>query len=301
MESYEIDSYIKAGKIAGQVKFFARELIKPEMKLIDIANAIDGKIKELGAKPAFPVNLSINEVAAHYTPEKNDETMAQGLLKVDIGVHVDGFIADTAFSIDLTEDKEFSKMIELNELILKRIEQAVKPGMQVMLVGDVAQDTLEEFNEKNDTSFSIIKSLSGHALEKNKIHAGLTFSNYRNENKTEVKSMAFAIEPFVTSGNGDVYEGPGGGIYVLQKDEQVRDKDSRKVLNFIREEYLGRPFCRRWLEKENFEKLSFVISNLLRQGILYEYPQLIEKSRSPVSQAENTVLLTSDGVVITTK
>jgi methionyl aminopeptidase len=299
MQQNEIESYVKAGKIAKQVKDFAREIIRPEMKLIEIAEAVDDKIKELGAEPAFPVNLSLNEVAAHYTPSLGDETIAKGILKVDIGVAVDGCIADTAFSLDLTEDGEFREMIKLNEKVLENISKEIKSGVKAKTVGDIAQDTLEKWNKENNKSFSIIKSLSGHALGKDKIHAGLTISNYRNDNQAELKD-AFAIEPFVTTGVGDIYEGPAGGIYVLQSDEQTRDKDAREVLRFIKEKFKTRPFCRRWLEKEGFNKLGFVLSTLVKRGILHEYPQLIEKSRSPVSQAENTFLIFDGEVIVTT-
>ena len=102
MDKKVIEKIVKAGKIARELRKYARELIKPGMKLIDIANKIDDKIFELGAKPGFPVNLSINEIAAHYTPAFNDDKIAYGLLKVDIGVSVDGYIADTLLRLMLT-------------------------------------------------------------------------------------------------------------------------------------------------------------------------------------------------------
>jgi len=299
MENNEIESYVKAGEISKQVKDFARDMIKPGMKLIDIAEAIDSKIEELGGEPAFPVNLSLNEIAAHFTPTKYDEVIAEGILKVDLGVAIDGYIADTAFTIDLTEDDEYGGMLELNKKILEKVTTIVKPGVEVREIGDMAQDTLEEYNKENGSDFAIIKSLSGHALAQNRIHAGLTISNYRNDNKTKLEG-AFAIEPFVTTGVGDIYEGNPGGIYVLQSDEPVRDRDAREVLKFIKEKYKTRPFCMRWLENEGFNKLKFVMSILVKQRILHEYPLLIEKSKAPVSQFENTFVISGDEVVVTT-
>lgn len=300
MDKEELESYIKAGEIARKVKVFSRDYIKQGMRLIDIANAIDSKIKELGGKCAFPVNLSLNEIAAHYTPYVGDETIAEGLLKVDIGVHINGYIADTAFSIDLTPDKKFSDMIELNKKILDEVTKKVRPGMELNEVGEIVQNKLEEWNDKTSSRFSIIKSLSGHALGKDRIHAGITISNYRNENKTKLNEIAFAIEPFVTTGVGDVYEGKGGGIYVLQRDENVRDKDSREILKFIKEEYNTLPFCSRWLEAKGFKKINFSLNNLTKLGILYEYPLLIEKGKGPVSQEENTFIIHDEKVVMTT-
>lgn len=293
--------YIRAGKIARKVCEHIENFIKPKMKLIDIALEIDGKIEELGGESAFPVNLSLNEIAAHYTPEIGDETIARGILKVDLGVCINGYIADTAFSVDLTEDKKFEKMIRLNKKILEEVEKVIRPDFEVREVGEKVFAVLEDFNAREGTDFSVIKSLSGHELERDTIHAGLTFSNYRNENATKIKEMAFAIEPFVTSGVGDIYEGKEGGIYVLQSDRPVRDKESRELLNFIKEKYKTRPFCLRWLEKKGFAKIKFPISNLVKLGILHQYPLLIEKSKSPVSQFEHTFLINEGKVICTTR
>jgi methionyl aminopeptidase len=300
MEQQEFDSYIKAGEIAKEIKKFILTLVKPKMKLIDIANAIDDKIFQLGGEPAFPVNLSLNEIAAHYTPTPNDETIAEGILKIDIGVAVDGYIADTALSIDLTENKEFENMMELNKEILKQASATVNPEMEVQDVGNACQAVLEKWNTENKTNFSIIKGLSGHSLDQNEIHAGLTISNYRNENTTQLKDTAFAIEPFVTTGIGDIYEGQPGGIFVLQSNENVRDRDAREVLKFIKETFITRPFCSRWLEQEGFKKLKFILAILTKQGILHEYPMLIEKSKKPVSQFENTFVIKDGKSICTT-
>lgn len=319
MEESEIENYVKAGDIAKEIKSFARGLIKPGMLLIDIAEGIDDKIFELGAEPAFPVNLSLNEVAAHYTPAPGDTTVAEGILKIDIGVAVDGYIADTAFSVDLTSDlaargipsKEgtdvpsssgkFKEMMELNEKILESATKVVKVGMEVRDIGGACQDTLEGFNEERGTSYSIIKTLSGHALGKGSIHAGLTISNYKNDNKSVLDDIAFAVEPFVTTGVGDIYEGPVGGIYVVKSDGQVRDRDARELLNFIKEKFGTLPFCERWIVDEGIKKIKFGLGLLVKQGILHHYPQLIEKTRKPVSQFENTFVISGGKVIRTTE
>jgi methionyl aminopeptidase len=313
MQQSEVDSYVKAGEMAKEVKEFVVGLVEPGMKLIDIAEAVDGKIVELGGEAAFPVNLSLNEVAAHYTPAPGDETLAEGLLKIDLGVCVDGFIADTAVSIDLTEDKRFTELFELNEEILANVSEMILGSqvdggrLTVNRVGDVVQDTLE----KGDSKFAVIKSLSGHALGKDKIHAGLTISNYRNDNAASLDDSAFAVEPFVTTGVGDIYEGPTGGIYVLQSDGNVRDRDARKILAYIKDTYKTRPFCVRWILKAvdsgrltvdrlSVARLRLILGGMVKQGILHEYPMLIEKSRAPVSQFENTFVISGDEVFCTT-
>ena len=84
------DKILKAGRIAAEVVSYARKIIKPGMPLLDIAEQVDAEIFRKGCKPAFPVCLSINEMAAHYAPLINDKTLASGLLKVDLGVAIDG-------------------------------------------------------------------------------------------------------------------------------------------------------------------------------------------------------------------
>jgi methionyl aminopeptidase len=294
MEEKQFEKYVESGKIAKQVVDYAKSFIKKDMLLIDIANKIDEKIFELGGEPAFPVNLSLNEIAAHYTPSMNDETKAEGLLKVDIGVDVEGFIADTAFSLDLSDDGRFKEMIEENERILGVVISKLEVGSKVSVIGKTIT------NELKDSKFKVIRNLSGHSLDEYEVHSGLTISNYENENSFEMKEMAIAIEPFLTTGKGEIYEGKPSEIYVLQKDGRPRDKDSRAVLDFIKEIFYTKPFCKRWLEQEKLPMLNFALKNLIREGILHNFPILIEKDKQPVSQAEHTVIF-KDKIYVTTK
>jgi len=265
------------------------------MPLIEIAEKTESKILELGAQIAFPLNLSLNEVSAHYTPSSDDQTKAQGLLKVDIGIAIDRYIADSAFSIDLTPNQEFKQMIELNQKALNNILSKLKPGIEIKQIGNTIHETIK------DSDFTIIKNLSGHSLGQNQIHAGLTLSNYKNDNQNKLNNIAIAIEPFLTQGIGHVYEGKSSEIYMLEKQGSVRDPDARKLLKFIKETYQTLPFCKRWLEKQDFKKLKFSLATLTRQKILHNFPVLIEKSKKPVSQAEHTALILDNEVIITTR
>ena len=299
MNAQEIQSYKKAGQIAVQMREYARELIKPKMPLLEIAEKIEAKIIELDGEIAFPVNLSINEVSAHYTPSANDKTKAEDLLKVDLGVEINGYIADTAFSLDLTDNKKFKEMIELNKKIHENELNAIKPGIKVGKIGTKAQEVLEEYNKKNKTSFSIVRNLSGHSLGQYEIHAGLSISNYKNEKQDELNDIAIAIEPFVTTGKGEIYNGKPSEIFMLQNEKQIRDKDARELLKFIKENYKTKPFCKRWLEKQGFKKIDFLLGLLVKQEILHNFPVLIEKTKKPVSQEEHTVIIHNKVEVIT--
>jgi methionyl aminopeptidase len=295
MDSEIIEKYKAAGKIASEVREYAKMIVKPGMKLIDIANLIEDKIIELNGVVAFPVNLSLDEVAAHYTPLVDDERLAEGLLKIDIGVCVDGYIGDTAVTLDLTEDKRYSEMIELNTKLLNSAKKIINPNLEVRDIGEEITNNLDEFNLKNESNYTIVVSLTGHGLDKNQIHASPNIPNYANSISRRLNGSAFAVEPFVTEGSGDIYEGSPGGIYILRNEKgQVRDRDAREILKFILANYETRPFCERWLVREGFKKIKFSLSQLTRQGIIYQYPLLVEKTKSPVSQMEHSFLIDGD-------
>ena len=297
MEKKELESYQKAGKIAVQVKEYARNLIKPGMPLLEIVEKIEKKIEELGGEPAFPVNLSINEIAAHYTPSSIDETLANGLLKIDIGIEINGFIADTAFSLDLTKNKEHKKLIEASEQALKQSIKSIKENPKITLseIGKTIQETIASFG------FSPIRNLSGHSLGEFTIHSGITIPNYENHNNKVLESGAYAIEPFATTGEGIVRDGGKSNIYRLEKEGAIRDPTARKIYNFVIENYSTLPFCERWLTKEFGSKTRIGLLFLEKAGVLHSYAQLVEKSNAPISQAENTILINKKEIEVTTE
>ncbi len=290
-----IKDYQKAGEIAKKVKDYAKSIIKSDMFLVEIAEKIEAEIVKLSGELAFPVNLSIDDVAAHYTPTLHDEKKATGLLKVDIGVHVNGSIADLAFSIDLTPEKRHTKIIEASETALKSALELVKKDKEktkLNEIGKIIKKTLES------KGFSPIVNLSGHSLDEFNVHSGLTIPNHDNSVEKEIGDGAFAIEPFAISkaGSGAVYDGADSNICHITGDNQVRDNFSREVLGWIIENKKSLPFSKRELEKEFGSRALMAVSNLKRAGIISEYAQLIEKNHQPVSQAE-TSLLIHDGKV----
>lgn len=294
MNQKELEAYRKAGKIAKQTVDYAKKIIKPEMPLLEIAEKIEGKILELGAKPAFPVNLCVDDVAAHYTPSSADDAVASGLLNIDIGVHISGFIADTAFSVDLTKNNEHKKIIEASEKALENAIKKLKQDSETPLneTGKTIQETISSLG------FSPIRNLSGHSLGEYFIHAGITIPNYDNGNDKYLGDGAYAIEPFATSGEGVVYDGGRSNIYrVDQIGTGIRDKTSREIYKFATEEYETLPFCERWITKKFGSRSRVALLFLEKSGVLHHYPQLVEKSHSPVSQAEHTIIIHKDKTV----
>ena len=288
------NDYVKAGKIASEIVKYAKSIIKLGVKLLEIAEKIDSKILELRAKPAFPVNLSINEIAAHDTPSFNDERTASGLLKVDIGVQIDGCTADTSFSVDLENNEENKKLIQAAESGLKAAIEKINLGVQTSEIGKAIENAIKSFN------FVPIHNLSGHLIEKYDLHAGITIPNYDNSQEIQIESGVYAIEPFSTDGLGNVRDGKPSGIYRLDKPGSVRDNFAREVLSFIVEEYQSLPFCSRWIYKKFSSRGLLALRQIEAAGILHQYPQLVESGKGKVAQAEHTVIITKKDKVVTT-
>lgn len=288
------EKIILAGKMASEAREFARSFIKKGMLLSEIADKIEEKMEKLGGKPAFPTCLSMDSVAAHSTPQYNDSTKAEGLLKVDMGVHIEGWIADTAFSIDLEDSEENKKIIEASEKALEAAIKIAKKGIAINQIGKVIGEKIESFG------FSSIVNLSGHSIERYNLHAGISIPNFDNKSSMILEEGLYAIEPFSTPGNGKIRDGKSSGIYRLQDDKNLRSEIAREILGFIGKEYETLPFCSRWIVKKFGQKALIGLKQLEENGNIHSYPELLEISGKKVAQTEHTILVEKDKVIVTT-
>jgi len=289
------EKILKAGKITSEVRKYAKSIIKKDVALLEIAEKIEKKIEELGAKSAFPVTLSIDNISAHYTPSHDDQTLASGLLKVDFGAHIDGQISDTAFSIDLENNEENKKLIEASKKALENSLKIIKENISTNEIGDVISKTIESYN------FSPVRNLSGHSIDKYQLHAGIVIPNINDGKDIKLKQGLYAIEPFATTGSGKIHDGNPSGIYELKDMKNIRNPISREILGFIEEEYNTLPFCSRWLVKKFGTKALFGLKQLENNGNLHHFPQLVEVQGSKVSQAEHTFLILKNEVIVTSE
>jgi methionyl aminopeptidase len=287
------EKILLAGQISKQAKEYAREITKKGVPLLEIAERIEGKIFELGGKLAFPINLSIDEIAAHYTPSHDDENLAHGLLKIDLGVHVDGWIADTAFSMDLENNEENKKLIEASEQALLKAQETIKENVSANEIGKRVSEVIES------KGFSPIINLSGHQIENYELHAGVSIPNFDDKKKVILKKGLYAIEPFATNGSGKVHDGKPSGIYMLLDNKKPRSQTAREILNFIEEEYKTLPFCSRWIVKKFGTKALFGLRQLEENKNLHQFAQLVETLNAKVSQKENTIIIDSNEKIIT--
>ena len=289
------EKILKAGKIASEVREFAREFIRKDTLLIEIANKMEEKIFSLGGKPAFPTCLSVDSIAAHATPAFNSEEAAHGILKIDFGVHIDGWIADTAFSIDLENSEENKKLIKASEKALESAIATIKNGIELREIGKNIQREIESFG------FSPIINLCGHSVEHWILHAGISVPNFDNKSESKINEGLFAIEPFATNGNGKIHDGKPSGIFRLEDDRNPRSQIAREVLEYIIEEYNTLPFCSRWLVKKFGTKSLIALKQLEENGNIHSYAELIESSNGKVAQTEHTILVEKNEIVVTTK
>lgn len=287
------DYYLEAGRVIQKARKKARQISEPGTNLKVIADELEDLVREEGLEPAFPVNVSINEAAAHYSPSPKEDRKLQpnDVVKIDIGAHSNGYIADTALTVN--PSGKHQEMIDMVEEVLEKALEFVEPGKTVGEFGEYVQEQVPE-------EYRVIRNLTGHYIEQHTQHAGVSIPNVSNNSDHEFKvGDAFAIEPFITDGSGKVKNGADGNIYKLERDTNVRGKTERKLMNQIKS-FNGLPFSSRWLDSYGARE-RMAMRKLVDGGIVHSYPVLNELKGGTVVQAEHTVILTEDGKKITTR
>jgi methionyl aminopeptidase len=296
MEKEEFQKYVKAGKIMKEVQEKAVKKAKVGTKLLDLAEFIEKEIKEKEAGIAFPVNLSLNNFAAHYTPSFNDETeiTEKDILKIDIGIHVEGFIADASITKDFSGEN--TKLIEASEKALENALNMIEIGTPLGKIGEEIEKTITSFGLKP------IENLTGHGLMKYVAHASPAIPNIaKNDSRKIEEGKAYAIEPFASTGKGRVKESAKTEIFEFSKAIPLRNLEARKIQEKAVNEFNGLPFAERWLIKEFGEtKTKIALRELLGKGSLQGHPILKEEKSELVSQAEHTIVAFEEKIHVVT-
>ncbi|MBM3905284.1 MAG: type II methionyl aminopeptidase [Thaumarchaeota archaeon] len=294
----QLDDYIKAGKIASEVRELARAKDWVGKTLYEICETVESEIKSRGGKCAFPVNTSLNEIAAHYTAEPNDPKVltSSDLIKIDLGVQINGYIADTAVSVSY--DPESSILVETAEEALKAAMTMVKEGTKSSDIGKTIQKTVTQYNLKP------IANLSGHSLEQYTIHAGKSIPNMWSIGSFALSTKeAYACEPFVTTakGLGFVREGKTKNIFGLVSRKKTKNENANKLVDFIWDNFSTLPFALRWIVRSYEEKEArTLLEELIKNKIVRAYPVLNEANGQRVAQAEHTFIPNATGAIVTT-
>jgi methionyl aminopeptidase len=298
LEEEALEKYRRAGKIAARVREEIKLKIKEGMPLLEICEKTERTIASLGGKPAFPCNVSVNEFAAHYTspPEDGSVVPNRSLVKIDIGVHIDGYVADTAVTVCF--DPELEEMVRASEAALETATKIIRPGIHTSEVGSEVQKTIERHG------YRPISNLTGHQVGRYIIHTGKSLPNVTHISLTKINAGdVFAIEPFTTlkDAAGRVEDGPGAFIFRLVKRKPVRDPEAARLVKFIEEEYRTLPFAERWLKSHyKGEEYEAAFKSLLASKTIMSYPVLVEASQKPVAQSEHTVYVDKNSAVVLT-
>lgn len=295
MDESEKEKWIKVGKIGKEAREYAASIVRPGMALLDLAEKIEDKFSQLGSKLAFPPNLSVNEIAAHYSPGLDDQTVLKegDMLKIDIGANVDGCLSDTAATVVVGEKP--SPLVDASREALENVVRMIKPGISTDKIGKVIEKAIR------DREFSPIVNLGGHGLNLYNVHEGEFIPNVDQQSGKKLRTEGVvAVEPFATTGSGYVVESTSGEIFMLQSDRKVRDKTARDILEFIKSEYRTLPFSRRWIVKRYGKIANYALDVLSMNNALYRFPVLKEGSGGNVSQFEHTFLFDKGEVVVTT-
>lgn len=296
MDPHALDCFRKAGKIASECREWARAEIRPGVSIRHVLETVEGMIRERGAEPGFPAQSSRNSIAAHYcsSPEDDQRYAEDDCVKVDIGVHVDGYVADTAATVDLSRDRRWTPLIEAARSALSAAIAAAGEGVPVGELGAAIERTIVA------AGFQPVRNLTGHGLGRWKVHTPPQIPNYADRGGGSLRrDMVFAIEPFACTGRGFIREAGKAEVFMMVRPPAKAKGLDRDVLRAI-EAWRGLPIARRYFRDFDRDALEDTLNKLARQGSLVRYPPLVEEEGVMVAQYEHSLYLGPQGVEILT-
>ncbi|KAJ3433173.1 methionine aminopeptidase [Anaeramoeba flamelloides] len=294
----------RAAEVHRQVRQFANSFIKPGIKLWDMCSKMEDMSRKLieedglNAGLAFPTGCSINRCAAHYSPNKGDNTVLResDVMKIDFGTHVDGYLIDSAYTVCF--DPRFDTLLKASKEATYTAVNLAGIDARLSELGEAIEEVITSYElELNGKTYKIkpVSNLGGHSVEQYKIHAGLTVPLVRGGETTKMKEgQIFAIETFASTGTGVVEEEGDCSHYMVKSKgvkRSVNKKSSKRLKSFLLENYGTMAFCPRWIDRLNQKNYYVDLKNLVRNKIVGEYPPLCDTPDSYVSQYEHTIIL----------
>jgi methionyl aminopeptidase len=300
MDNIVYENYKQAGSIAADARDYGVSLLKPGVRLLDVASRLETRIKGNGAGLAFPVNIAVNTLAAHYSP-RHDDTLVfkQGdVVKLDVGAHINGYIADTAITAEIGTHS-YETMITASSKALEKAIEVLKAGTPLSDLGAVVQETIIGYG------FKPIDNLMGHGLGRFELHSGLSVPNVKGIGNTmkPKEGDVVAIEPFATDGMGHVISGAGSNIYLCNqglKAKLIRDSKIKLLFEKMTSQFGTLPFAERWYHELFPTSGDLALKKLSFLGVAKQYPQLFEAKNGIVTQKEHTVIVKENGCEVIT-
>ncbi|XP_010506330.1 PREDICTED: methionine aminopeptidase 2A-like [Camelina sativa] len=298
------NSLRQAAEVHRQVRKYVRNILKPGMLMIDLCETLEDTVRKLisenglQAGIAFPTGCSLNNVAAHWTPNSGDKTVLQydDVMKLDFGTHIDGHIVDSAFTVAF--NPMFDPLLAASrEATYTGIKEA---GVDVRLcdVGAAIQEVMESYEvEINGKVYQVksIRNLKGHSIGRYRIHAEKSVPNVRGGEQTKMEEgELYAIETFGSTGKGYVREDLECSHYMKNYDVghvPLRLPRAKQLLATINKNFSTLAFCRRYLDRLGETKYLMALKNLCDSGIIEPCPPVCDVKGSYVSQFEHTILL----------
>ena len=287
---------IDAGKIAARVITEVSKVVQPGVKVLRICSLAEKKIFEYGGKPAFPCNVSIDNEAAHYTSPHGDTKIFpdKGLVKIDLGVHINGHLSDTALTVDL--DGSYEQFIAATDDALEAAIEMIRPGVRLGEIGAAIERAIKSHGLRP------VHQLSVHQMKPWNLHAGKNVPNVRMRLGDKMYAgETYAVEPFATDGNGTIKSGHASYIFSNNMSSKKKlDRLTLQVRNSARRRFGTLPWAARWLHDDKID-VQTAIRNLTRAGVISGYPVLLEGKDGIVSQSEHSIFVSEDGAIVTTQ
>lgn len=308
-----LTEYRQAAEVHREVRKYAQQNIKPGMSLTEIAEMVENGTRALTGHQgleegdnilggvAFPTGLSLNHCAAHYTPNAgNKMTLSQeDVMKVDFGVHINGRIVDSAFTVAF-EPKYDTLLAAVKDATDTGIRLA---GIDARLgeIGEGIQEAMESYEVELDGKthpVKAIRNLNGHTISQYSIHGGSAGKSVPIVKSATTEKMeegeVYAIETFGSTGKGYVHDDMETSHYAKVSDAPkvaLRVQSAKSLLRTIDKNFGTLPFCRRYLDRLGHDKYLLGLNNLVQSGIVQDYPPLVDVKGSYTAQYEHTILL----------
>jgi len=294
MDTTARESLRRAGAVSREARELAVTLVKEGALLLDVAEEVEGLMAKRGLRPAFPTCISIDHVAAHYSPTHDDSLRFRrgNVVKLDLGAQLDGWIADTAVTVEVGT-RNWTELIRGSELALQTAIEAVRGGVPTRTLGEGIQRAIESHG------YRPVRNLTGHTIERYLLHAGKSVPNIAHGHDVLETGEVVAIEPFASSGAGEVDGRRTGNIYRVLRKKSPKQAPLSEFLRLLSQEFKTLPFAERWAHRLDTQAPA-LLNGLVRSGTVMTYPALLDLDGGIVSQTEHTMIVGVAGAEVTT-
>jgi len=294
MDTTARESLRRAGVVSREARELAVTLVKEGALLLDVAEEVESLMVKRGLRPAFPTCISIDQVAAHYSPTHDDSLRFRrgNVVKLDLGAQLDGWIADTAVTVEVGT-QNWKELIRGSELALQTAIEAVRGGVPTRTLGEGIQRAIESHG------YRPVRNLTGHTIERYLLHAGKSVPNIAHGHDVLEAGEVVAIEPFASSGAGEVDGRRTGNIYRVLRNRSLKQAPLGEFLRLLSQEFKTLPFAERWAHRLD-PQAPALLNGLVRSGTVMTYPALLDLDGGIVSQTEHTMIVGVAGAEVTT-